>query len=612
MRRFEMLHRFRIRFPGRGLVLVLLTTLHLGPANFLLSDDLPNAESVLERARSELGQVAVVCDSLEMKVAADVSRQWLGANRSDQTLLYIPDVELDVDLSSAEAKQWNERFEAIRTHLAKFLYSEATQVAEHDEAAAYRMLWHCLRENQEQKDAKRVLSALTGPLTATPRLRTGTSPVPELNWAPRTYTQTTTPHFNLLSQADRRDTLEFASKLEQFYVLWTQVFFSIWAAPGELQEAIQDARPLRVPGSRERIDVVLLPNRAAYINLLQQAESQVGISVGYYSPQAKKSFFYIDDALNATMYHELTHQLLVEATRLKVVADAGTSSSLWLIEGVALYMESLANRQLYWTVGGWESPRLQTSRYRGVRDGHWETLSSFAAGGTEAWKANPNVAQLYTHASGVTHLLMDERLQTGTRDSLLQTLTSVYEGHPDSSRLLQFIGNDDGTAKRRYQDGLMVTDRDVAELTASNRRVRELVLCGSNLAVASWEQLAAQNELVWLDVAYSNIEPAQTVKWLGNATKLERLSLEGCAVDLSVMKAVRKLGTLHELDLSDCQVDDELLAELGGHPTLQILWLTRTQVTPAALGTLRSLTKLAQCDLSETQIPNDQRPSFSP
>ena len=70
-----------------------------------------------------------------------------------------------------------------------------------------------------------------------------------------------------------------------------------------------------------------------------------------------------------------------------------------MIEGIALYAESLRKQDDYWTIGGRDAPRMQTARYRGVRDGNWPDWQAFSSGATETWKSDPAVARLYTHSS---------------------------------------------------------------------------------------------------------------------------------------------------------------------------------------------------------------------
>ncbi len=59
--------------------------------------------------------------------------------------------------------------------------------------------------------------------------------------------------------------------------------------------------------------------------------------------------------------------------------------------------------------------------------------------------------------------------------------------------------------------------------------------------------------------------------------KLERLSLEGVDVDAELLTDIGKLRNLKELDLTECKVDDQMLARIKQCTKLETLWLGRNQ-----------------------------------
>ncbi|MCC7337893.1 MAG: hypothetical protein IT422_22625, partial [Pirellulaceae bacterium] len=58
---------------------------------------------------------------------------------------------------------------------------------------------------------------------------------------------------------------------------------------------------------------------------------------------------------------------------------------------------------------------------------------------------------------------------------------------------------------------------------------------------------------------------------------------------------LRQLPALIELDLTGCNIDDEGLNALRGHPTLETLWLEGTRASPAAKEMLSTLPSLKAC-----------------
>jgi nucleotide-binding universal stress UspA family protein len=326
--------------------------------------------------------------------------------------------------------------------------------------------------------------------------------------------------------------------------------------------------------------------------------------VGYYNPTARKSFFYPDENLEATFFHELTHQLFNESSQFEVAPNVGSAGGAWMLEGIALYMESLQDHEHHWTVGGFETPRLQTARYRAIRDGYWPEWKAYSSGTIDAWKADADVALYYSHAAGLTHMLLD-RVQNSAaaRNGYMAALRGVYQGRQGAGRdLIEQLGSSPELARDKFQELMTVTDADVLLLGQRGLQVKDLVLAGSQLQPATWQSLAEQTGLQWLDLSFSNATMADLANWIGELRELQRLSFEGTGVDGGVLHGLSKLPHLVELDLSRCAITDADLRALEGCQPLATLWLSKTGVTEACLETLAKLPALQFCDVQGTAI----------
>lgn len=571
----------------------------------------PGAGNSLNRAamRLEMNRLAGICDTLHLVDEAILCRGWvLAAERSDQRRLYLP-VELpSEDASRPQQARWCRYFTAARRGHAQWLYTEAQRLAQAGkEAEAFRTLWQVMREDPEHAEGRRVLGSLVNAVQVRPKLRPGTAAHLDFGWPARSYNRVQTPHFMLTSRADSRASIDIAQRLEAAHALWSQLFFEQWAKPGQL--AAKLAGENSAWNESRKMEVILLKDREEYIETLGVREANIGVSVGYYNNRAKQSFFYPSEELQATFFHELTHQLFAESSRIDTLNDAGSQGGIWILEGIALYMESLRSHGTYWTVGGIDAPRLQTARYRAVRDGYWPGWNSFVGGTIDQWKEDPNVALYYAHAAGLTHTLFDllpaanrNSDNNDSRERYMAALTATYEGRPTSSLgLLGQLAEDEEAAKLKYQELMTVTDEQMVALNRSRVQVAELVLAGSEFKPETWQTLAEQKQLQWLDLSFCNCT-SRDVGWLGGLKQLERLSVEGTAVDGAMLKHVAELRAIEELDLSGCAIDDAALQALRGHPKLEILWLTNTAVTDAALGSLATLPNLKACDIGGTKI----------
>ncbi|RMF36884.1 MAG: hypothetical protein D6753_18680 [Planctomycetota bacterium] len=426
-----------------------------------------------------------------------------------------------------------------------------------------------------------------------------------MGWPPRTYLRAVSPHFELLSRADRATTLQTAQHLERVYALWSQVFYRIWDRPGALAERMQDGAV--APTQRQRMRVYLLADRAAYLETLGVAEQNIGLSVGYYHPQRRMSFFYPAAGWEETLVHELTHQMFIEVAGGD--PETGNHHGIWLVEGVALYMESLFSHGTYWTVGGIDAERVQTARYRGVRDGFWPAWAEFHAGGLDAWKQSPDVARFYSHAIGLTHVFLD-RMGAATKRVFLDRLRATYHEGASTAPLLAVLGDDEPTARNRYQDLLVLQDDDIRMLHRIQARPQDLVACGSQLSPGTWNQVGEiAVKCQWLDLSFTNASDAD-LTWLDRLQHLRRLSLEGTRAGKRSIALAASLRQIEDLDLTGCPIDDDVLLPLAHHPTLQTLWLGQTRIGPAALQTLRTIPRLTRCDLTGTAISQSEIDAF--
>ncbi len=568
---------------------------------------------------SEIERLAKVCDSLGLSEQATMSRNWLPKPRSDQSVLYLPAPDKKPAANPVDAAaKWHEHFDAARARHAEFWFSEAKRLATAgEEQAGYQALWRVLRENPRHAQARRSIGGLASGINAAVRARKSTVAHAQFAWPAGSFSRVDLPHFLLTTRADNHQTAAFAKQLETFYVLWTQVFYPLWAAPGLLAEKIEGGSAAWEP--RRQIRVVLLSDRKEYLQTLGASEENIGVSVGYYNPELRTSFFYPDGNLQATLVHELTHQLLAEATRIGARPDAGHESDYWIIEGIAMYMESLWQGPDYWTLGGWESPRLQTARYRAVRDGYWVPWETIRAGGMNDWKKDPEIAKLYTQAAGLTHYLMDSTTEVraldaaqqaaplSSREALFRALVAVYQGQSAAGDLAPKLESEN--SQQLYQQFLIVDNEDVAAI-APHRLLSDLVLTKSQLSANAWASLDNQHALKWLDIGFSNARD-QDVDWVYQNKQLQRLSFEGTSIGTPGLARVGSLTALEELDLSGCPVDDESIKLLSRNRGLKTLWLTKTLVTDAVLKTLDAIPSLSSVDIQLTQISSQAWEAFT-
>lgn len=552
-----------------------------------------------DRMRLELIRLKSICDRLGLHDEAEICQKWLQALRPDQQRFYLPEA-FPAAGELPESARWRDHFLTARRQYAAALYEEAVTAAQSgDDARAYRLFWQVLREDPQHAQAEKLLAPLVAAMTSRPQRRPANNSKelhglgPAQRWQSR--------HFAITSLASAVETQQLIEKLERLYALWSQVFYDFWAAPGTLKTRLTNGNA-QWP-EHKRMEVVYFKDRNEYLKALELAESNIGVSVGYYNSVMQRSFYYCSVDNFETIAHEFTHQFLAEACRFSSDGQRlplDKTAGAWCIEGIALYMESILPCDEGWTLGGIDSVRLQTARYRALRDLYWPDWQEFTQSSITDWKGDSDIALYYSHAVGLTHAFFDLHPdQPVVRSAYLRYLASIYSGNPSANELRELLGADDEKAAARYR-ALMAVDNAQLELLALNQpTIKQLVLSRSRLN--SWQLLSAFSNLEWLDLSFSNFE-TEDIESLSGLRRLARLSLEGTQVGNRGLEIIAKLPMLQELDLSQCNVDDAAIEHLAGHANLEILWLSNTQVTDQALETIRSLPKLRKCEVSQTKI----------
>lgn len=595
--------KYSTRLPksiGTLSILCLSIWPHLAGNSFC--QELPSIDQV--EFSTELNRLAKISERLQLSEQAALSRNWIPRVLPDRDNLFLTGGDLPKTRGNSAAESWLRHFMTARQKFAETAFKRSRNLVAQDESEAYRWLWRASREWPSHPGAKRVLGPLLRSIVARPRLTRGRQVHPAFGWPAGSYSRIETAHFDIVTRAGPKESIDLALRMEEFYVLWSQFFYELWAPAGLLKEKL--AGKNRAWPKHKGMEVFILADRSDYLRTLGIAEGNIGVSVGYYNPGARKSFFYPDENLQATLVHELTHQLLLEASRISPRADAGVDGGIWQIEGIALFMESLREEAGYWTVGGIDATRNQTARYRAVRDGYWPAWDSFVTGKMEDWKADPSIARLYTHAAGLTHYFLN-LADADAKKRFIRALVDLYQGNARSGLpLLESLSADEEKAKELYQDQMIVDDEKLAWFSEN---VQDLVLCGSQLKPESWKQISRFSKLQWLDVSFSNCVDAHIETWK-ELSELRRLSFEGTAAGPEVIQLAAGLLKLEELDLSGMAVKSKDLEPLKSHPSLKTLWLTNTQVTEDAFPVLESISNLTQCDIEGSQISSEAWQQF--
>ena len=490
--------------------------------------------------------------------------------------------------------------EALRKSVEKEI---ETADSEQNWELGYRLRWRLAGLNAilpNASDAKRVRNepwSHAKALDTTPDGRKAFANHPKTRWPANSYTVMTTPHFEIASQSDTKSTVEVASLSEQAFAVWKQVFYSAWA--NKQTVAPEYAEPVD-----HKFSVVLFRDRESYTKALRSI-ADIAISTGYYDPSEKVAFFYWDGAKTpSTLVHELTHQFFYEASANPVALDANRGKGFWVVEGVALYMESLSTRgcggSLVVDLGGWDAPRLQAGRYRRLHDKYWVPWEEFHWADGTRFRAEEDIRAWYSQATGLAHLWLDGSVEK--RVAFAAYVESVYANQASTALLGDW---DDDKAMRDAYDRYLISGLSVMASRPFFANRREAVLCRTKLSAKELLEWPVEFRTTpWLDLSFSQIDDLlfTEMEKLPPPWNVQRLNLESTKVTDASLPAIAGMKNLADLDLSNCDVSDEGIKALSGHKSLKTIWLNECKVTDASMAVLSTIPQLESVHLSKTAV----------
>ena len=497
------------------------------------------------------------------------------------------------------------------TPLADLVAQHAADLAELAQAAlgqnnpslAYQLLYEAAFFDRQQPIAQRVLGLSSVEKREQLQVRRATTEHPRLGWNPSKYWRIDTEHYQIVTNQSEQAGLQLARRLEDLHTVWRQLFFDCWSNQASLAGALRRKRPLR-PRSKTHHRVVLFASRDEYIQHLRPRQPRIDITLGFYDVDARTSFFFAGpDASPATQLHEASHQLFQELQRSspRMAADR----NFWIVEGVALYMESLRRRGPCVAVGGFYANRLQYARYRRLQENFYVPLSDLASFGREALQRDTRIRRIYSQAAGLTHFLMDG--QSGRhRAGLIQYLRQVYQGRDRLDELERSTATSYAMLDQQYQSFLDVSDEDLKTTSLTAHTIQSLCLGKTAVSDEGLIQLAPQAKLEWLDLAHTSTTD-RGLGFMRGAQRLRQVNLDATAVTDRSLGLLAKCPRLEEIDLSRTRITDAGIPLLHSLPNLRVLWLTNTTVSDESIDALARLKALQQLDVQGTRITRQGR-----
>jgi hypothetical protein len=428
------------------------------------------------------------CESHGLKDEARRTRAYL--TPTDPYKLYVPVLPKRVGASSlpsgasAEQIEWDSRLGRLRRDQANALYDLARRAARGGRASlAIELALAAIHANPDHDPLRRLIGQqkLKGQwcsLYESRKLRGGYVYHPQYGWLLaghvaryeqgqryfngkwisaqedaklhrdiRSGWDVETEHYTIRTNHSLEAGVALGVKLEKLYELWSQMFVRYYATA---EQVIAQFDGRRGPGAElPRHHVVYFRDKDEYNRALGTMYPQIDKTIGAYLQQTRRAYFFAaaqpDDR---TIYHEATHQLFHESR--PIVPDVGRRWNFWIVEGIAMYMESLRERDGFYVLGGFDDERVHAAQYRLLNDNFYIPLADFTAYGMERLQGDPRVATLYSQAAGLTHFLVYAE-NARYRDALVAYLAVVYSGRDEPGTLSRLTGTAYPELDRQYR-----------------------------------------------------------------------------------------------------------------------------------------------------------------
>lgn len=451
--------------------------------------------------RLKLAELAAWCENKALANEAAQTKSWSKSRAADKLYITVLSDKIGPSKpagdSSPAAREWHERFWQLRCEQADELFKLARSAAdERRPSLAFDLVLACLHENPDHETARGILGYQRfrdrwQTLYEISKLKAGWVKSERFGWIRqadlsryekgerrrgnrwisaeedarlhadiRSGWDVETEHYTIRTNHSIEAAAALGERLEQLHNVWKRLFIRYYATQSQVMSLFEGkprGRPIKLP----RHSVVYFRDRDDYNESLKRAFPNIEISTGVYAEQTRRAYFFAgSDADDRTLLHEATHQLFHE-TR-PVAENVGQNANFWVVEGIALYMESLRVEDGQFVLGGFDDVRMKAARYRLLSDNFYIPLAELCGYGMKRIQADPRIATLYSQMAGLTNFLV--YYDNGRyRDALVAYLYLVYGGNQNPAVLSELTGCSPEELDKQYrefmQKGPDATDR---------------------------------------------------------------------------------------------------------------------------------------------------------
>jgi hypothetical protein len=254
------------------------------------------------------------------------------------------------------------------------------------------------------------------------------------NWSPPW--RISTEHFEIQTNVTLAEAISFGRRLEAFHDLFMALLADILGDNLPLVRRYKDPSMTGEPAYRPHA-VYYFASKSEYVDYLSPRHGpEIAQTLGFYDPPKSggsrrlPAYFFRDPngelPMTATLYHEVSHQLLFETAGTN--AYTKNVGNYWVFEGLGTYFETVSPQpDGSLEVGGLVGRRIEEAIRSLVSQGRSIPVAEFVALDQNAFNSNDQIHLHYQQAMALTVFLMQWHDAT-YRDAFLDYVRDAYRG----------------------------------------------------------------------------------------------------------------------------------------------------------------------------------------
>ena len=209
-------------------------------------------------------------------------------------------------------------------------------------------------------------------------------------------------------------------------------------------ECLKDAK---ITPAQQRHRVFLYRDKVEYVASLKRVEPSIDQTNGLYHAPRKAAHFFSMEA--KIMFHEGTHQILAE--RYFYEKKPVFRNNFWVVEGIALFMETLKIEDKYYKIGDILADRLYAAKYQFDRGYNLpiQKLAAMSSMETQS-RSSEDLNKIYRQAATLTHWLMFAE-EGYYRGALFELLRRTYRNEATPEALSELTGLSFEELDKKYE-----------------------------------------------------------------------------------------------------------------------------------------------------------------